>query len=56
MLYEVITEVMKEEGADFVCSGEVIGQRPKSQQRNGMNTVKNNIDELGYEGLRNNFV
>ncbi len=44
-------EVMKEEGADFVCSGEVIGQRPKSQQRNGMNTVKNNIDELGYEGL-----
>lgn len=44
-------EVMKEEGADFVCSGEVIGQRPKSQQRNGMNTVRNNIDELGYEGL-----
>lgn len=37
--------VMREVGADFICSGEVIGQRPKSQQRHTMNAVLNNVED-----------
>ena len=44
-------EVMQEVGADFVCSGEVIGQRPKSQQRHTMNCVLNQAKAFGGEGL-----
>lgn len=43
--------VMKQEGADFVCSGEVLGQRPKSQQRDGMQAVINRAERSGYAGL-----
>ncbi len=31
-------------GADFIITGEVLGQRPKSQMRNGMNTVLRDTD------------
>ena len=44
-------EVMREIGADFICSGEVVGQRPKSQQRHSMNCVLNHLKEYGGEGL-----
>jgi len=41
-------ELLKETGADFVISGEVIGQRPKSQNRWAMEIIKNesNLDDL----------
>ena len=44
-------EVMREVGADFVCSGEVVGQRPKSQQRHTMNCVANQAKAFGGDGL-----
>lgn len=44
-------EVMKDVGAEFLCSGEVIGQRPKSQQRHSMNCILNRLAEIGGEGL-----
>ncbi len=43
--------VMQEEEADFVCSGEVVGQRPKSQQRDGMNAVEKRAERSGFAGL-----
>lgn len=43
--------VMQAEGADFVCSGEVLGQRPKSQQRDGMNAVQKRVERSGFSGL-----
>lgn len=33
-------ELMEKLGFDFVCTGEVLGQRPMSQQRAGMNAVR----------------
>ena len=44
-------EVMKEVGAEFICSGEVVGQRPKSQQRHSMNCILNRLKEAGGDGL-----
>lgn len=44
-------EVMREVGADFICSGEVLGQRPKSQQRHTMNCVVNSMKKYAGEGL-----
>ncbi len=44
-------EVMRQVGADFVCSGEVLGQRPKSQQRHTMNAVLNSMKRYGGGGL-----
>ena len=43
--------VMREIGADFICTGEVLGQRPKSQQRDGMNAVQKAAERLGCAGL-----
>lgn len=43
--------VMGEEKADFVCTGEVVGQRPKSQQRDGMRAVEIRAEKSGYGGL-----
>ncbi len=34
-------EYMREIGADFVASGEVVGQRPMSQQKHTINQIKN---------------
>lgn len=43
--------VMREIGADFLVSGEVIGQRPKSQLKQGFAVVNRALRELGVEGL-----
>lgn len=40
-------EIMQREGADFVFTGEVLGQRPKSQRRDPMRTIER---ESGLEG------
>jgi tRNA U34 2-thiouridine synthase MnmA/TrmU len=41
-------EVMREQGASFVVTGEVVGQRPKSQMRFGLDVVAR---ESGLKGL-----
>jgi len=41
-------EVMKEEGASFVITGEVLGQRPMSQHRQALRTIES---KAGLEGL-----
>ncbi|NQT28512.1 MAG: hypothetical protein HQ570_02830 [Candidatus Omnitrophica bacterium] len=41
-------EVMLEEGASFVITGEVLGQRPMSQHRQALRTIER---ETGLEGL-----
>ncbi len=41
-------EIMRQEGADFIVTGEVIGQRPMSQRRETMNLIDR---ESGAEGL-----
>jgi len=38
-MYRKLGEMMEKFGADFLISGEVLGQRPMSQQLNGMNAV-----------------
>jgi hypothetical protein len=40
-------EIMEAEGADFVFTGEVLGQRPKSQRRDTLRTIER---ESGLEG------
>ena len=40
-------DYMKRVGADFVFTGEVIGQRPKSQKRSALHTIEN---EVGLKG------
>jgi tRNA-specific 2-thiouridylase len=40
-------EIMEREGADFVFTGEVLGQRPKSQRRDTMRTIER---ESGLDG------
>jgi len=40
-------ELMREIGADFIATGEVLGERPKSQNRQALNIVE---DESGLEG------
>jgi tRNA U34 2-thiouridine synthase MnmA/TrmU len=40
--------IMAQIGADFLFSGEVVGQRPKSQTKNALRYVEKNC---GYEGL-----
>jgi len=41
-------ELMKEMGADFVATGEVLGQRPMSQQRRSLELIER---QSGLEGL-----
>lgn len=43
--------VMEELGADFVVSGEVVGQRPMSQRRDAIRLADKEITAWGYEGL-----
>lgn len=43
--------VMRERGADFVVSGEVVGQRPMSQRRDAMGIADKIIDRWGHGGL-----
>lgn len=40
MMFDVAKEHMKEIGADFVISGEVVGQRPMSQHRKALKTIE----------------
>lgn len=43
--------VMRDIGADFLVSGEVIGQRPKSQLKQGFAVVNRALRDMGVEGL-----
>jgi tRNA-uridine 2-sulfurtransferase len=38
-MFRMAAEMMQEYGADFLISGEVLGQRPKSQRKDAMNAV-----------------
>ena len=42
---------MVERGADFVVSGEVVGQRPMSQRRDAIGLANREIASWGFEGL-----
>lgn len=44
-------KVMREIGADFLVSGEVLGQRPKSQLKQGFAVVHRALRDMGVEGL-----
>ncbi len=46
-MIRVAARIMKEEGADFVFTGEVVGQRPKSQLAHQMKVA---LKESGIEG------
>jgi len=48
LMFTKTKELLKELNADFIISGEVIGQRPKSQNRWAMNVIKK---ESGVEDL-----
>jgi len=41
MMFRLAGERMQQEGFDFLCSGEVLGQRPMSQNRSALNAVAN---------------
>ncbi len=41
-------KMMKAEGADFVMTGEVLGERPMSQNRDALNTIKKYSELEGY--------
>jgi tRNA U34 2-thiouridine synthase MnmA/TrmU len=46
-MFQRAREIMEREGADFVFTGEVLGQRPKSQRRDPMRVIER---EGGLEG------
>ncbi len=48
MMYSRAREMMKEVGADFIVTGEVVGQRPMSQNRQALRVIEK---ESGLEGL-----
>ncbi len=43
-------DLMAERGADFVVTGEVVGQRPMSQRRDAMRLAERQVAEWGYAG------
>jgi tRNA-specific 2-thiouridylase len=47
-MFEVAKKVMQDMGASFLISGEVMGQRPMSQNKEALQTV---LDESNCEGL-----
>jgi tRNA-specific 2-thiouridylase len=47
-MFEVAKRIMEGEGADFLISGEVLGQRPMSQNGDALNTV---LNEANVQGL-----
>ncbi len=47
-MFEVAKRILEAEGADFLISGEVLGQRPMSQNSDALNTV---LNEANVEGL-----
>ena len=48
LMFRVAGEMMKEERADFIITGEVLGQRPMSQNRKALSLIDS---ESGLEGL-----
>ena len=48
LMFSKAGEILKKEGFDFLFSGEVVGQRPKSQNKNSLRYVEKNS---GFEGL-----
>lgn len=48
LLFRKAREVMQQEGASFIITGEVLGQRPMSQRKNTMKLIEK---ESGLEGL-----
>lgn len=48
LLFKKAKEAMRKEGASFVITGEVLGQRPMSQKRNTMRLIEK---EAGLEGF-----
>ncbi len=47
-MFEVAKRMMEDEGASFLISGEVMGQRPMSQNKDALQTV---LDESNCDGL-----
>lgn len=47
LMFRAAGEMMEKEGADFLVSGEVLGQRPMSQNRQSLSVVEK---ESGYKG------
>ena len=47
-MFEVAKRIMIAEGADFLISGEVMGQRPMSQNKDALQTVLNESNCEGY--------
>lgn len=41
-MFDIAEHIRTQQGADFIITGEVLGQRPMSQQRNSMNLIDNN--------------
>ncbi len=48
LMIRAASEMLPEEGASFIITGEVLGQRPMSQNRKALSIVEN---ESGYAGL-----
>ena len=48
MMFKTAGAIMEELGADFLFSGEVAGQRPKSQTKNALRYVEKNSGFDGY--------
>ncbi len=48
LMFSIAGKILKERGFDFLFSGEVVGQRPKSQNKNSLRYVEKNS---GFQGL-----
>ncbi len=46
-MFHIAERVMKEEGADFIITGEVLGQRPMSQRRDAMDIIDRDSETEG---------
>ncbi|MFB5600238.1 MAG: tRNA (5-methylaminomethyl-2-thiouridylate)-methyltransferase [Nitrososphaeraceae archaeon] len=47
MMYSVAKEHMKKIGAEFIVTGEVLGQRPMSQNKNALSIIENETGTMG---------
>jgi tRNA-uridine 2-sulfurtransferase len=48
LMFEKAGHIMNKQGFDFLFSGEVVGQRPKSQTKNALQYVEKNSNFKGY--------
>ncbi|MBW1804922.1 MAG: tRNA 4-thiouridine(8) synthase ThiI [Deltaproteobacteria bacterium] len=48
LMFRIAGEMLEEEGADFIFTGEVLGQRPMSQNRRSISVIDS---ECGFQGL-----